>query len=86
MNDQEMLAAAETMLENAGFGVSSKTMQPTSETLGDFARQQADKHRVDRDIAVPHMIWDDVQFNGKGTPRGTLAVLDFGACRVVNFC
>ncbi len=86
MNDQELLAAAETILDEAGLGVSLKTLQVTVATLSDLANEQADKGRTDRDINVPHMIWGNVQFDGKGTPRGTLAVLDFGDRRVVNFC
>lgn len=74
------------MIEDAGFGVSEKTMATTSDTLADFIAVWGEG-KQDRDLStVRHRVWRDIQKNGKGTERGTLVVLDFGDIRVASFC
>lgn len=76
---------AETILDDAGYGVSQKTIANTHETLADFIAVWGEGS-TDRDIELPHRVWKDVQKNGKNTARGTLIVLDFGDIRIANFC
>lgn len=85
MTDQELKNAAYNLLDDAGYGADDKTMEITSATLAHVAATQTDKAETDRDIDMPHAVWRDVQWHGKGTPRGTLTVLDFGDRRVINF-
>ena len=76
---------AYTILDDAGYGVTDYTLVSTSETLKDFADVRGEGTQ-DRNIDVPHRVWQDIQQNGPGTARGTLVVLDFGTLRIANFC
>lgn len=76
---------AEEIIEAAGHGVSAKTLTTTRDTIEQFAAAWG-AGKTDPDIDMPHRVWHDVQIGGKGTPRGTLVVLDFGDWRVANFC
>ena len=88
MTTDEITAVREQayeMIDNAGFGVSEKTITTTSEPIENFTAVWGDG-KTDRDIALPHRVWRDIQKNGPRTARGTLIVIDFGSVRVASFC
>lgn len=74
------------LLDDAGFGFGDDTIAITRETIDDFVAVWGAGVQ-DRDLdGTPHRVWRNVQPGGKGTPRGTLVVMDFGDYRVANFC
>lgn len=73
------------LIDDAGYAVSESTLATTRDTITDF-QDTWGPGTEDPSISRRHRVWRDIQKNGKGTPRGTLIVIDFGDMRVANFC
>lgn len=87
MTDNELLALAETIIEDGG--MCPNRPQIIRATIDEIERDSdciVNKRETTCMIEMPHAVWSNVQWNGKGTERGTLVVLDFGDRRVLNFC
>lgn len=57
----------------------------TLDDVDDFIIRWGGDEEVDLSDGLTAHVWNDVQPKGKGTPRGTLVVVDFGAFRVASF-